>query len=319
MTSNPAGSGHRPMAASLARKEERAFYLFVLPWIIGFLVFTAGPMVYSIYLSFMKWDFIGSPKYVGLANYQQLFEDKLVAQSLKVTFSYVFTSVPIGLLVAFLLAVLLNQNVKGLSVFRTLFYMPSLVSGIANAVLWIWMFNPDFGILNTLLGMVGIKGPNWIYDKLWALPSLVIMSVWGVGGSMLIYLAGLQGIPTEYYEAAEMDGARSLSKFWYITVPMMTPVIFFNLVMGMIGAFQVFTEAYTMTDGGPSYATLFFVYYLYNNTFRNFKIGFASAQAWLLFVIIVAFTLLVFRSSSFWVYYSNEREKSKQRKEARRR
>jgi multiple sugar transport system permease protein len=271
-------------------------------------------MLYSIYLSFVKWNFTGDPKWIGLANYEKLATDKLIGQSLKVTLLYTLTSVPLGLCVAFLLATLLNQPVRGIPVFRTLFYMPSLVSGIANSVLWLWMFNPDFGVINTLLKMIGVDGPGWIYDKFWALPSLVIMSLWGVGGSMLIYLAGLQGIPTEYYEAAEIDGARSLGRFVYITLPMMTPVIFFNLVMGMIGAFQAFTEAYAMTNGGPSYSTLFFVYYLYQNTFKNFKIGYASAQAWLLFVIIVLFTMLIFRSSNAWVYYASDVAGGKRRR-----
>lgn len=304
--------------SGLARKEERSFYLFVAPWIIGFVAFTAWPMVYSIYLSFLKWDFIGAQKFIGWQNYEKLINDKVFWQSLKVTFTYVFTSVPLGMIVAFLLAILLNQNVKGLSIFRTMFYMPSLVSGVANAVLWLWMFNPEFGILNTFLGMIGIDGPDWIYDKYWALPSLILMSLWGVGGSMLIYLSGLQGISTELYEAAEMDGAGSVRKFFSITIPMMSPVIFFNLVMNMIGAFQVFTEGYTMTEGGPSYSTMFYVLYLYNNAFKNFKIGYASAQAWILFIIILAFTAIVFKSSNLWVFYANQRDdkKSKRRKSA---
>lgn len=310
--------GRKSTFSGLARKEERSFYLFVTPWIIGFLAFTAWPMIYSIYLSFMKWDFIGTQRYIGWQNYEKLFSDKVFWQSLKVTFTYVFTSVPAGMVVAFLLALLLNQNVKGLSIFRTMFYMPSLVSGVANAVLWIWMFNPEFGVLNTLLSMIGIEGPDWIYDKYWALPSLILMSLWSVGGSMLIYLSGLQGISTELYEAADMDGAGSVRKFFSITIPMMSPVIFFNLVMNMIGAFQVFTEGYTMTEGGPSYATMFYVLYLYNNAFKNFKIGYASAQAWVLFIIILIFTAIVFKSSNLWVFYANQRDdkKKKRRKDA---
>ena len=300
--------------SDLARREERAFYLFVAPWILGFLLFTAWPMIYSLYLSFLKWDFIGKQKFIGWDNYEKLFKDKVVIQSLKVTFIYTFTSVPLGMVFALLLALLLNQQVKGLSIFRTLFYMPSLVSGVANAVLWIWMFNPEFGVLNNILGALGIHGPNWIYDKNWALPSLILMSLWSVGGSMLIYLSGLQGIPTELYEAAEMDGANSFHRFIHVTLPMMTPVIFFNLVMNMIGAFQVFTEGYTMTEGGPSYATMFYVLYLYNNAFKNFKIGYASAQAWLLFFIIMFFTALVFKSSNLWVFYANQRDDKKARR-----
>lgn len=313
MTEVLKNSRRKPKMSPLARKEERSFYLFIAPWIIGFLIFTAWPMIYSIVLSFMKWDLLGKSDFIGLTNYTKLFKDKYILKSLRVTFTYVFASVPLTMVVSLLLAVLLNQQVKALPVFRTLFYMPSLVSGVANAVLWIWMFNPDFGIINTALSVLGIDGPGWIYDKNWAMPAIIVMSMWGAGGKMLIYLSGLQNIPTQLYEAAEIDGANALRKFRNITLPMLTPVIFFNLVMGMISAFQTFTEAYTMTEGGPNYATSFFVYSLYQNAFINFKMGYASAQAWLLFVIIMAFTLIVIRSSNLWVFYENESGKSKKK------
>lgn len=294
---------------SVAEKaEEKSFYLMILPWIIGFLAFTLVPMVTSAVLSFMNYDYISEAKFIGLANYSSLFHDPLFYQSLIVTVLYSVVSVPLSLIVAFLLALLLNTKVKGLPVFRTIFYLPSLVTGAAASVLWLWMFNPQFGVINTVLGYFGIKGPGWVFDKDWAMPALIIMSLWSVGGGMLIYLSGLQGIPTELYEAAKIDGAGKLVSTFKITIPLMTPVIFYNLIMGIIGSFQTFTQAYVMTDGGPEYSTYFYVYYLYKNAFMNFKIGYASAQAWILFFIILLLTALVFKSSTAWVYYENNRK-----------
>lgn len=294
-------------------KEARMFYLFISPWLIGFLIFTLVPMVTSAVLSFMNWDYISSPQFIGFQNYVKLFHDKLFYKSLKVTAIYSIFAVPLQLVAAFFLAMLLNAKIKGMSVFRTIFYLPSLVSGAAAAVLWLWMFNPEFGVINTILGYFGIKGPGWVFDKHWALPALIIMSLWGVGGSMLIYLTGLQGIPTELYEAAEIDGATARVKLFRITIPMMTPVIFYNLIMGIIGSFQSFTQSYVMTNGGPQYSTYFYVYYLYENAFRNFNIGYASAQAWILFFIILILTALIFRSSAGWVYYESEMKKVKKK------
>jgi len=254
----------------------------------------------------MDWDYISSAKFLGLKNYTNLFHDKLFYQSLKVTTIYSIISVPLSLIISFIFALLLNSNIRGLSVFRTLFYMPSLVSGAAASILWMWMFNPEFGVINTILGYFGIEGPGWIFDKNWALPALIIMSLWSVGSSMLVYLSGLQGIPTELYEAARIDGAGKWVTLFRITLPMMTPIIFYNLVIGIIGSFQTFTQAYVMTNGGPSYSTYFYVLYLYNNAFQNFKIGYASAQAWILFFIIMILTAFVFKSSAAWVYYENE-------------
>lgn len=296
----------RPKYSRMRRHEIMCFYGMISPWIIGFLVFTMIPMVTSGVLSFAKWDYIGAIKFVGLENYINLFQDELFFKSLAVTTIFAVVSVPLSLIIAFVFALLLNCNVKGLSVFRTMFYLPSLVSGAAQSILWLWMFNPEFGVINTILGYFGIDGPGWIYDKQWAMSALIIMSLWSVGGSMLIYLSGLQGIPTELYEAARMDGANKWVSLVKITLPMMSPVIFYNLVIGIIGAFQTFTQAYIMTEGGPSYATFFYVFYLYENAFSNFKIGYASAQAWVLFVIILLLTLLVFKSSGAWVYYESE-------------
>lgn len=296
----------KKIKSPMRKREAKWFYIFILPWILGFFLFTFFPMAISAVLSFMKWDYVQAPRFVGWENFITLFHDDVFYKSLQVTIIYAVFSVPLSLLVSFIFALLLNTGIKGLSVYRTLFYLPSLVSGAAASILWMWMFNPEFGVINTILGYFGIDGPGWIYDKNWALPALIIMSLWGVGGSMLIYLSGLQGIPTELYEAAKIDGAGKATTLFKITIPMMTPVIFYNLIMGIIGSLQTFTQAFVMTDGGPNYSTYFYVLYLYKNAFKNFKIGYASAQAWILFFIILALTALVFRSSAAWVYYENE-------------
>lgn len=296
----------KKIKSPMRKREAKWFYIFILPWILGFFLFTFFPMAMSAVLSFMKWDYVQAPRFVGWENFITLFHDDVFYKSLQVTIIYAVFSVPLSLLVSFIFALLLNTGIKGLSVYRTLFYLPSLVSGAAASILWMWMFNPEFGVINTILGYFGIDGPGWIYDKNWALPALIIMSLWGFGGSMLIYLSGLQGIPTELYEAAKIDGAGKATTLFKITIPMMTPVIFYNLIMGIIGSLQTFTQAFVMTDGGPNYSTYFYVLYLYKNAFKNFKIGYASAQAWILFFIILALTALVFRSSAAWVYYENE-------------
>jgi multiple sugar transport system permease protein len=207
---------------------------------------------------------------------------------------------------ALALALLLNSKVRGIAFFRTIFYLPSVLPAIAVSVLWIWVFNPVFGILNVLLSMVGIEGPKWLGDPNWALPALIFMSLWSLGGSMIIYLAGLKGISATLYEAAELDGANKVQQLFNITIPQLTPTIFFNLVMSIIGSFQVFTQAYAMTNGGPQKSTLFYMYYLFDMAFIKFRMGYASALAWILFLIILVFTLLVIRSSSLWVYYESE-------------
>jgi len=287
-----------------ARREERAFYAFISPWIVGFVAFTAIPVVLSLYYSFNIYDVLTPPRWAGLDNYQTLFTDDLFYQALKVTSLYSVGSVSLGILASLFIAIVLNRDIRGVSFFRTMFYLPSVISGVAVSLLWMWIFNPDFGLINFLLWKVfRIEGPGWIYDAEWAVPSLVVMSLWGIGGGIVIYLARLQGIPTDLYEAAEIDGAGTLRRIFSITLPMMTPVIFFNLLMGIINSFQVFTQAYVMTNGGPGYATLFYVLYLYRYAFKYYQMGYASALAWILFLILLALTLLVFRSSDRWVYY----------------
>ena len=289
-----------------ARREAVEGYLFILPWLLGLVIFIVGPILASFYFSLTDYEVVRPPVFRGWANYQRLLGDNLFWQALKVTTMYVVISTPLGLALSFVLALLMNQKVRWISLWRTIYYLPTLVPVIASTMLWLWIFNPEFGLLNTLLRYVGIDGPLWLGHSRWALPSLILMSLWTVGGPMLIYLAGLQGIPTDLYEAAEVDGAGAWAKFRAITIPLMTPVIFFNLVMNMIFAFQVFAQPFIMTGGGPRYATLFYVLYLYQNAFKFFRMGYAAALAWVLFIVILLFTLLVFRSSALWVFYEGE-------------
>lgn len=295
--------------SKMRKKEILEFYLVISPWIIGFCLFIGYPIVYSFFLSFTEWDLLSPPRFIGIKNYVELTIDPLSRQSLKVTGIYTIASVFIILGIGFSIALLLNQRIRGVYIFRVLFYLPVVFAGVAVALLWMWIFNPDFGLINYLLSLVGIKGPAWLYDTKYALWALIIMSIWGAGGPMLIYLAGLQSIPTQLYEAAIIDGAGPWKKFWHITIPMISPVILFNLVIGFISSFQVFTQAFVMTNGGPYHATLFYVLYLYQNAFKYFKMGFASAQAWILFVIILTVTLLIFKSSARWVYYEAGRRR----------
>ncbi len=284
-------------------------WLFASPWIIGFVLWTLGPMIASLVIAFTEWDLISSPRWVGFDNVTAMINDNLVGQALKVTTIYAITSVPLHLVTGLLLALLLNTNIKGLRFYRTAYYMPSVLSGVAVALLWRWLFSTEFGLFNTMLAYFGVTGPSWLGDARWALPSLVIMSVWGVGSGAIIYLAGLQGIPTDLYEAAQVDGATGWGRFWYVTLPMMTPVLFFQLVTGLISALQIFTQAFIMTDGGPNNATLFLLLYLYRNAFEYFRMGYASALAWLLFIYILVLTLILFRLSDLWVYYEGEDQK----------
>ena len=290
---------------TLAAQEELTGWLFAFPWIFGFLLFVFWPMIWSAVMSFTNYDLF-SWRFIGPANYQRMFTvDDLVLHSLSVTTRYALMSVPLHVVVGYLLALLLNQKVVGLSIWRTIFYLPSVLSGVAVIILWILVLSPEFGLVNSLLANVGIEGPNWLGDEDWALPSLVMMSLWGVGGSMLIYLAGLQGIPTEMYEAAKVDGANEWQQFWHITIPMTSPVIFFNFVIGLIGALQTFDTAFIATNGGPAWSTYFYMLHLFNSAFEELKMGYASALAWVLFLYIMLLTLLTFRFGSAWVFYED--------------
>lgn len=286
-------------------KNNLVGYLFISPWLIGFLVFTAWPFVQSIYLSFTRYNIVTSPKWVGGANYQMLLtQDELFWKSAWVTLRYAAISVPIAIVIGVILALLLNANVKGIAVFRTIFFLPSIVPVVATSVLFIWLLNPNIGLINRMLALIGVDGPAWLATSPWAFYSLVMMAIWGVGGSMVIYLAGLKDIPTYLYEAATIDGANAFKKMRHITLPMLTPVIFFNLVMGIIGAFQTFTQAFVMTpNGGPQDSTYFYSLYLYNRAWKYLDMGYASAMAWMLFLVIVVLTALVFRTQRKWVHY----------------
>lgn len=288
-------------------KEEIAGFLFISPWILGFLAFTAGPMVISLFLSLCRADFMTPTVFVGLGNYQNiLFSDPLFTKSLANTAYYSFISVPLGIIVGLAIALLLNGEFRGMRLFRTVYYLPSVVSGVAVALLWQWILNPQFGIFNAGLAWLGLPQPRWLFSEEWAKPALIIMSLWGAGGSMVIFLAGLRGVPQELYEAVSLDGAGALMRFFRITIPMITPTLLFTLVTGIIGSFQVFTAAFIMTSGGPNNATLMYVLNLYNQAFMKYHFGYASGLAWILLLIILVLTLLVFRSSALWVYYEAE-------------
>jgi len=289
------------------RRDTIEGYLFILPVVLGLLFFTIGPMLASFYISFTKYPILRSPEWIGVRNYINMFtKEPYFWQSAKVTFTYAITAVPLGILGAFMLALLLNQRVKGMPFFRASFYMPTIVPAVASAVLWGWLLNADYGLVNAMLKFVGLPTSRFFGDPSSALASLVFMSLWSVGGGMVIYLAGLQGIPESFYEAAKIDGASSTQLFRYITVPLMTPTLFFGLVMGLIGAFQYFTEAFVLTQGGPLFSTYFYSLMVYERAFRFTQMGMAAAMAWVLLVVILTLTLLVFRSSALWVFYETE-------------
>jgi multiple sugar transport system permease protein len=285
-------------------REYIAFYLFASPWLIGLVVFTIGPMIASLYLSFTDYAVITSPNWVGLDNYIHMFtDDLLVWQALRVTALYSLGAVPLTLIMSFLVALLMHQQIFGVRVFRTIYYLPSVISGVPVALLWMWVLNPEFGLMNNFLRIFGIEGPKWLFSTTWVIPSFVLMNLWGVGVPMVTFLAGLKGIPRHLYEAAEIDGGGVWAQFRHVTLPMMSPVILFNIIAGIIDSFQNFTPAFLMTNGGPANASLFYGLYLYNNAFKWFKMGYASALAWLMFLLILLLTGVVFRSSLRWVYY----------------
>jgi multiple sugar transport system permease protein len=292
---------------SYHRKEALSFYIAIAPWLVGFLLFTAGPMLISLLASLTDWDLLTDPLWVGLDNYRDLATDPLFIQSIKVTLAYTAAYVPLDLLGGLLLALLVRPRFKGIGIFRTIFYLPTVFSGVAFVVVWLWMLNPNGGLINLALGWFGIEGPRWLLDPKYALWALVMMSFWGWGRSMALYLGGMQSIPGELYEAAAMDGAGSFRQFFAVTLPLLSPTIFFNLVLSVIATFQSFTSAFVATNGGPLDSTLFLVLYIYRQAFEFFHMGYAAALAWVLFVIILIITLLLLRSQKFWVFYLGER------------
>lgn len=295
----------KPWRQTLRGREALTFYLFILPWVLGFLIFTVGPIIASFVLSFTEYDIILAPRFVGLGNFRELFNDPLFYTSLYNTLYIVVLAVPLGMVVSFAVALLLNQKVRFMAAYRTAYFMPSIVPAVASAALWLYLLQPQWGLLNGFLEALGIPGPGWLSSTVWSKPAIILLMVWGSGGTMIIYLAGLQDIPQSLYEAAEIDGANGWRKFRHVTLPLMTPSIFFTLVIGIIGAFQVFAIIFVLTDGmgGPLNSTLVYMIYLFRNGFNFFRMGYASAMAWILFLIILALTWVQFKTASKWVYY----------------
>ena len=278
--------------------------LWIQPWLIGFLLFSAIPIGVAIYLSFTEWGGAADPVWVGLDNYVRIFtRDPLFWQSLKVTGIFVILYVPLSLVIGLGVAMLMNHKMRGIGFFRTIYYLPSVLSGVAVTVLWGFIFHRDFGIMNAILGIFGIPAIPWLSSQVWVIPAIVIMQLWAVGSSIIIYLGGLQGIPTEFYEAASLDGAGWWATFRAVTLPMMSPVILLQLIIGLIGTFQIFTQAFVMTKGGPDYGSYFMSLYIYDTAFVQLRIGYASALAMVLFVIILLVTAVVYGSSRRWVFY----------------
>jgi multiple sugar transport system permease protein len=290
----------------MARREALTFYILVLPWLIGFIGFLAYPMLRSLYLSFTSYDLLSPPVWTGFRNLERMVDDPDFWQSLRVSFVYAVCSVPTGNIIAMAIAMVLSQRLRLINVWRTIFFIPSILSSIAVSVLWLYVFRPDGGLLNSALAIVGIKGPGWVLSEDWALLSLIIMSWWTIGGQIVIYLAGLKGIPQVLYEAVEIDGGDMWAKFKFVTLPMLSPTIFFNVVLAIIGALQVFDVGWVMTRGGPNKATYFYMINLYERAFEFIQMGYASMLAWVLFILIMLITLFVIRSSAAWVYYETE-------------
>lgn len=289
------------------RTEGLYFWIFISPWIVGFLLLWAGPLVYSLVLSLHHWNIGQEPVFIGFQNYQRAFEEPVFWHSLKITAIYTFFAVPASLALSLFVAVLMNQKIPAIGFFRTVYYLPQVLSGVAVSLMWWTIFDQDWGIVNGVISRVfGVAGPGWLTDPKWVLVTYVIIGLWGFGRAMVIFLAALQNVPKELLEAAEVDGAGPFRRFVRITLPIISPAIFLNLVMNMISSMQIFQQAYVITQGGPANASLFYVLYLYREAWNYFHMGYASALAWILFVVILGLTLLVFRSSALWVYYEQE-------------
>lgn len=303
----------RPRTSKVARAAAVRGYLFILPWLLGFLIFTAGPMLAGLAFSFTEYQIVKAPKWIGLANYQQLVHDPQVLKSVINTVYYTVIFVPLGVGLALALALLLNQRARFLPFFRTAFFMPNIVPVVASTALWLWLLQPRFGLINMGLAALGIQGPNWLVSPSWTKPALILMSLWTVGGGMVIFLAGLQGVPQHLHEAAQIDGAGRWTRFWSVTWPMLSPTTFFITILTVISSFQIFTQAFILGNqgeyaamGGPLDSLLFYVLYIYINGFYYFKMGYATALAWVLFLVILLFTVLQFWLACRWVYYEVE-------------
>jgi multiple sugar transport system permease protein len=299
--------------ASLQRKEGLQGYLFIAPWIIGFLFFMAGPLLFSLYGSFTNFNITSTMDFIGIDNFKKMFtNDPIIWLSLRNTLYFVVVSVPLTTAGAVVLAVLLNQGIRGMRVFRTIYYLPAVLSGVGVYLLWMQLLSPSSGLVNTLLSFIGIDGPAWLTDPSWTKNALIFMKMWSVGGGMLLYLASLQGVSPSLYEAAEIDGASSFRKFFHITLPMISPVIFFDIVTSTIGAFQIFQEAYVMSkngEGGPANSLVFFNLHMWNKAFKVFDMGYAMAMSWVLFIIILVLTVINLKLAPRWVHYEGEDRK----------
>lgn len=299
----------KSLALNSSRKQFWLGFAFASPYIVGFLLLTLLPFLQSFYYSFTEYDIFSKPKWVGFENYINIFHDANFYKSLSNTFYMAVINVPISLVLSLLIALLLNLKVKGIAIYRTIYYLPTVVPGIAMSILWLWILNPDVGIFNTFLGHLHLPQPAWLTDPHFTKPSLILMGLFGTGGGALIYLAALQGIPKEFYEAASIDGAGWWAKLRYIILPALSPITLFQLIMGLIGSFQIFTEAFILsgnTVGGPDQSMLFYAVNLYQEAFTNLHMGYASALAWILFVIVVLITIVIFKTSLRWVYYGGE-------------
>jgi multiple sugar transport system permease protein len=295
---------------SLGQKEAIRGLVYISPWLAGFVIFTAGPIVVSAYLSLTDYQILVPPRFVGLANYTRLLggADEVFWRAVYNTVYYTVLFVPMSVAGSLAAALLLNVRIRGQAVFRTMFFIPSITPIVAAVFLWIWILNPQFGPLNNLLYMVGIPGPVWLASPVWSKPSIILMGLWGaIGGStMLIFLAGLQGIPIELYDASEIDGASAWQEFLNVTLPLLSPTVFFNVIVGMIGALRVFTAAYVATGGGPTYSTMFYMLYLFNNAFQYLHMGYASTLAWIFIVVVLALVVIQVWIGRKWVYYEGE-------------
>jgi len=297
------------MILNLRRSEQRAVLqglLFISPWLAGFLIFTLYPIIASMYYSFCDYRVLSPPRWIGLGNYRMLLGDHDYFWRSITNTAFMFLELPIALVLSIGIALLLNQKLKGMALYRTIYYLPAIVPTVASSVLWLWVLNPEYGLANAALSRLGLPPLGWLTDPNWSKPAFILMDLWGIGGGIVIYLASLQGVPQHLYEAAEIDGASAWQKTRHVTLPMLTPVIFFNLIMGVIGTFQYFTQTFIMTQGGPENSTLFYALYLFQNAFQFFRMGYACAMAWILFIITLIATLIVFRSSARWVYYEGE-------------
>lgn len=294
-------------------------YFFILPWIIGFLVFTFGPLLLSLIMSFFDWPLTGEKVFVGLGNYIEMFtQDDQVLKSLGISLRYAAIFVPLNLILALFLAMLITQPLRGVKVYRAIFYIPAAISSVAISIIWSWILNSDYGVLNYLLSLIGIEGPDWLVDPAWALFAVILASAFGVGTMMLIFYTDMKNISTEIYEAASIDGAGPARKFFSITLPIITPTLLFNLITSIISSFQQVTLVMLLTGGGPLQSTYFYGLMTYNNAFKHHKMGYASANAWVMFIIILCLTALVFKSSSMWVFYENEMNSGSKKKKKRR-